>query len=257
MSRDPWLWPVASASLRESQYQSSRSRPGTRRNSFVLWVTSRANGRDRCRAGVPRTGLLPHLPSVHELPPLPPDGAPGTWREPAFFGLGLTAAADGPCLVISGEGGRLRLRYAVCEGALRSLEMEATYGTPVNRQVQGRLRLERLERRRGEEPARWLDNEATRDAVVSGWLVAHSPLLPVADLGARRGGGARLDGRLEIASRRFDPYAAPPDGPDAALATVVRAVFGGSARSRWRSTAGGASKGRWCRTALASSTPGA
>lgn len=84
------------------------------------------------------------LPQIHELPPLPPEGA-ATWLEPELFGLTLAASEDGPCSRIAGKDGLLRVAYAVCEGALRSLEMEAAYDTPVNRRVQERLQVEAAE----------------------------------------------------------------------------------------------------------------
>jgi dienelactone hydrolase len=171
------------------------------------------------------------LPSVYELPPLPPV-AGAKWVEPALFALELEPSAEGECLRVSGHEGTLRASYSVCGGALESYELEATYDTPFNRRAQERISLARLERRRGEGVAAWLDDADLRDGVVTAWLVAEAPPFPESELRARLGRDAAFDTRLDHALERFAP-ALPQQPEDAALAPIAQAVFGTGSVPEW------------------------
>lgn len=180
---------------------------------------------------VVREGTSELLPSLHELPPLPPSAEP--WSQPSLFGLRLAAQAQGACRRVSGEGGALRIAYSVCEDALESLELQGSYDSPLRWRIQERIAIERLERRRGEEVAGWLDDPDTRQAVISAWHVAETPPFDAAALRARLGRDAGFDRRLQAALARYEPLPPPAEARDAALLPIVRAVFGGGELPEW------------------------
>ncbi|HET7294784.1 MAG TPA: PHB depolymerase family esterase [Vicinamibacteria bacterium] len=222
--------------------EGGRDRTEAERKDFALELEKRgrafaeanrftARGERLLPHSVVREGTSELLPQVHELPPLPPPGAAASWLEPELFGLTLSAASDAGCVRISGAEGRLRLAYSVCGGALESLELSAGYDTPVNRRVEERLRLDRVDRQRGESPAAWLASVDTREAVLQALMVAEQRAPP--ELLAWRSGEAAFDGRLANAARRFDAPERPADPEDAALAPVVREAFGSGAAPEW------------------------
>ena len=172
-------------------------------------VTSR--GERRMPWSVVREATSELLPSIHEMPPLPPGRAQGSWKEPTLFGLSLAADVEGGCLRIRGADDRIKIDYLVCDGALKILDLEANYDTPVNRSIRERLRIELLGRSRGETPLRWLDAADTAEGVAAAMMVAD--LLPVAatELHERLGRSARVDAAILAVSHRFRAPAPPTD----------------------------------------------
>ena len=189
-----------------------------------------ASGHRLLPFSVVREGTSEVLPSIQELPPLPGEGSAGKSQEPGLLGLTLSPRDEGDCLRIAGEEGRLRIAYAVCDGALQSLQLQAGYDTPVNRSVQEHLEIERIERREGENVAAWLEDADTRDAVLQAWMIAEAR--PTSLL-SWRSGDERFDRRLAVAAHRFEAPEPSTDPHDAALAPVARAAFGAGALPGW------------------------
>lgn len=126
------------------------------------------------------------LPLVHEIEALPPRAvAPGDrWTGGPPLGLpfravGVETTLGEECLVAEGEGGPIKLRYLFCPGSrtLARLAYEGHYSV-VGAAVREKFSLERVGRRRGEDPREWLADPDARQGTLLALLAS-----PPASLG--------------------------------------------------------------------------
>ncbi|HJR62491.1 MAG TPA: dienelactone hydrolase family protein [Gemmatimonadaceae bacterium] len=141
---------------------------------------------------------------VHEIQPLPAGAVRvgSRWSAENAFGYTMRAVAweqvdDERCLRAEGAGladllfpgtghltDSLRLRYWFCpaSGLMRRLEFEGTHPNAGFQKVVERIRLELVERRRGEHPRAWLDDAYARQAVLTALQLADSIPVSTEDL---------------------------------------------------------------------------
>lgn len=159
------------------------------------------------------------LPLVHEIEELPPKAvAPGDrWTGGPPLGLpfravGLETTLGEECLHVEGEGGPIKaLRYFFCPGSgtLARLEYEGQYGA-IGTTIHEKFSLERVARRRGEDPREWLADPAARQATLAALLAApKAPLGPDAVYAALGSGDAAVE-RLALAVAWREGWPPPP-----------------------------------------------
>ena len=150
------------------------------------WFT--AEGAALLPSAVIREARSEMLPHVRELPPLPPPSlGPGDrWPSPGALGIvfkaaGSEALAGETCRRFDGSNDEksLRVGLSFCEesGTLGRLEWEGSYATPPQGVVREIIRIDRVERRRGEDVRAWLLDRETREGVLAAFLA--SDALPV------------------------------------------------------------------------------
>ena len=158
------------------------------------------------------------LPVFSELPPLPPEGAPAV--KPGE-GLGLEyrrgpwEERDGEsCLRVeaSSPQARVDLRYWFCPavGAVRRLEVTATYVAVVNREVTERLEIDLVGRTRGRSLGDWLGEPVTREAALAVLQAGEAPPVEASALHALLTTDDMLVTRLVLSTLYRRHLPAPP-----------------------------------------------
>lgn len=158
------------------------------------------------------------LPFVHEIEALPPRAvAPGD-RWPGgpplglpFRAVGLETLENEECLRVEGEGGPITLRYVFCPGSgtLARLEYEGRYSA-VGASVRERFSLERVGRRRGEDPRAWLADPDVRQGTLLALLASPPAPLGPDPVYAVLGSDEPAVQRLALALAWREGWPAPP-----------------------------------------------
>ena len=129
---------------------------------------------------------------VHEIEALPATSPTigDSWKSVNVLGLRFRYAAreainGHDCERIEGEdsGNSIHLRYWWCAGSgvLEKIDFEATYSVPGGT-VHETAHFALAERRRGEDPAAWLNDEKLRDGLLRAMILSPSVAIPSRDL---------------------------------------------------------------------------
>ncbi|MFI5006419.1 MAG: dienelactone hydrolase family protein [Solirubrobacterales bacterium] len=159
------------------------------------------------------------LPLVHEIEELPTKAvAPGD-RWPGgpplglpFRAVGLETVLGEECLHVEGEGGPIKaFRYFFCPGSgtLARLQYEGQYAA-IGTTIREKFSLERVGRRRGEDPREWLADPAARQGTLAALLASpKAPLGPDAIYTVLASGEAGVQ-RLALALAWREGWPPPP-----------------------------------------------
>ena len=130
------------------------------------------------------------LPGLHEVEVLPstPVKSGDPWKGGGLLGLDFRAIGTedmggARCFRIDGarepSDARLSLWFGLESRVLERLEFGGTYAT-VGARIHETLVLERLDRRRGEDPLTWVEDPETRQGALAALLISDSPVIPEA-----------------------------------------------------------------------------
>jgi pimeloyl-ACP methyl ester carboxylesterase len=179
--------------------EKGRDRTNEERNAFVsrLPPARLAEANRVGQSGLPdlpwsalRESTSELLPGLHEVEALPSGTVKGgdAWKgwgllRLDFRAVGPEDASGVRCFRIDGtmapSDARLRLWFGLESGVVERLEFEGAYAT-VGVRIHETLVLERLDRRRGEDPFSWVEDPDTRQGALAAFLISSTPAIPEA-----------------------------------------------------------------------------